>query len=360
MSAPKAQNWAPGDQIELTAGQAYTAGTPYSIAGRAGIPDNDIADGDLGTMRVRGHFKIAGTSATGSAGDLVWYDNDGDPVGGTAGSGAATTSEAAGDILLGTLVADKAATDTHAIVDLNRFTNDQVLSEISNIALGDNDDVVFGDGSDVALGWDGSALNLLPTADDTGAFNIGDGTTDFDVKVFLGSTAAYALFDVGNALVDFHAPITVGEDDAGHDVKFFGATAGSYLLWDESEDRLELDGADLNLQDSDVLQFGDAQDITVTWDGTQLVVGQAAADSAVHFGADDAGIDLKLFGDTAGSYLLWDQSADKLIINAGSADLGTTCEADAYTVGGSAGVDFGPAAPASLTVVKGIVTAASS
>ena len=34
--------------------------------------------------------------------------------------------------------------------------------------------------------------------------------------------------------------LTVGVDDVGHDVKFFGATAGSYMLWDESHDRLQL------------------------------------------------------------------------------------------------------------------------
>ena len=32
--------------------------------------------------------------------------------------------------------------------------------------------------------------------------------------------------------------LTVGVDDTGHDVKFFGATSGAYLLWDESADKL--------------------------------------------------------------------------------------------------------------------------
>ncbi|MDB4348072.1 hypothetical protein OAA46_00295, partial [bacterium] len=36
--------------------------------------------------------------------------------------------------------------------------------------------------------------------------------------------------------------LTVGVNDTGHDVKLFGATAGSYLEWDESEDRLNLVG----------------------------------------------------------------------------------------------------------------------
>ena len=42
----------------------------------------------------------------------------------------------------------------------------------------------------------------------------------------------------------------------------------------------------------------------------------------------------------------------------GSADLGTSCEADAFTVGGTSGTDF-DGAVTNITVVKGIITAAS-
>ena len=34
----------------------------------------------------------------------------------------------------------------------------------------------------------------------------------------------------------FNSTLTVGEDDTGYDVKFFGATSGKYMLWDESAD----------------------------------------------------------------------------------------------------------------------------
>jgi hypothetical protein len=37
--------------------------------------------------------------------------------------------------------------------------------------------------------------------------------------------------------------LTVGVDDTGHDVKFFGAAAGAYMLYDQSEDQLEIRGA---------------------------------------------------------------------------------------------------------------------
>ena len=36
--------------------------------------------------------------------------------------------------------------------------------------------------------------------------------------------------------------LTVGENDLGHDVKFFGATSGKYLQWDESADKLIIAG----------------------------------------------------------------------------------------------------------------------
>ena len=89
-------------------------------------------------------------------------------------------------------------------------------------------------------------LQLLPTADDTGGFNIGDGSTDFDVKVFLGATTAYVLYDVGNAQVDF-------------------------------------EGVHLHFGDTDLIEFGDATsgDITMGWDATDLAITGAAAGAKV-------------------------------------------------------------------------------
>jgi len=189
-------------------------------------------------------------------------------------------------------------------------------------ALADSSALTFGDSSDIAIAWDGSKLAVTQATANSG--------------------------------------IHLGVDGAGIDLKLFGDSASSYALWDQSADKLILDGADIRLQDNDILNFGDADDLFMAWDGTQFVINALGANSAIHIGVDGAGLDVKFFGDTASSYMLWDQSADKLIINAGSADLGTACEANAYTVGGVAGCDFGPAAPASITVVKGIVTAASS
>lgn len=41
--------------------------------------------------------------------------------------------------------------------------------------------------------------------------------------------------------------------------------------------------------------------------------------SAVYFGEDDQGLDVKFFGATSGAYMLWDESADDLILAGGAA-----------------------------------------
>jgi len=106
--------------------------------------------------------------------------------------------------------------------------------------------------------------------------------------------------------------ITVGVDDTGYDVKFFGATASAYLLWDESEDDLVLAGAagiDLagNI-DVDGTANLDAVDID----------GAVQIDATFTSGVDGQGYDTKFFGDTSGAYILWDTSADKLLTAGGA------------------------------------------
>ena len=66
-------------------------------------------------------------------------------------------------------------------------------------------------------------------------------------------------------LFKFTDAINVGVDDTGHDVKFFGATAGSYFLWDESADSLLL-------TDSTPLKIGDSQDLTLYHDGSNSYI----------------------------------------------------------------------------------------
>lgn len=57
--------------------------------------------------------------------------------------------------------------------------------------------------------WSSGDLIFLPRTDDTGAINIGDGTRDCDLKVFLGSTSEYVLFDVGNSQLQVAAGLAL-------------------------------------------------------------------------------------------------------------------------------------------------------
>lgn len=78
-------------------------------------------------------------------------------------------------------------------------------TEIGSSALGAkfhlNDDETFEAGTlgEVIQSYDGSVFKVLPSIDDTGAFNFGNGNTDIDVKVFLGSASNHAVFDVGDS-----------------------------------------------------------------------------------------------------------------------------------------------------------------
>ena len=192
----------------------------------------------------------------------------------------------------------------------------------------------------------------------TGALTV---TTNIDVD----GTANLDDVDIdGNVQLD--GTLTVGVDDTGHDVKFFGATASRYLLWDESDDALEF-------TDNTKLKIGTGGDFEIYHDagtdtlfknvkengvtvfqvndgGTNRSAIQAGGaggyvklygngvkrletttngvtigwplqlDDTLTVGVDDTGYDVKLFGATAGKYLLWDASEDQLII---SGDVGT-------------------------------------
>ena len=85
--------------------------------------------------------------------------------------------------------------------------------------------------------------------------------------------------------VQVNGTLTVGVDDTGHDVKFFGATAGRYLLWDEVNDRLKF-------RDNVKAVFGHGNDLEIYHDATDnhidvtstLQIATGTSDVAVNIG----------------------------------------------------------------------------
>ncbi len=76
------------------------------------------------------------------------------------------------------------------------------LGSSSSVAIVDSAQLKMGTDDDVVTAFDGTNVEVKPATDDAGAYNFGDGTTDIDVKMFLGSTTEYALFDVGDSLLN--------------------------------------------------------------------------------------------------------------------------------------------------------------
>lgn len=155
-----------------------------------------------------------------------------------------------------------------------RFKEAHIMDLIvyRDLTLADNLEIYFGSANDVSMVWDGSNFYVRPVADDTGAFLVGDGTTDMDFKWFGGASTKYVLMDVGNVL-------------------------------------LQLEDVDLKLGDTDILQFGDASggDVNVTWSGSLLQISPATDDTgSINIGNGTADIDFKVFLGTASQYALFD------------------------------------------------------
>jgi hypothetical protein len=157
-----------------------------------------------------------------------------------------------------------------------------------------------------------------------------DGTTNLDVVDIDGAT-------------QIDATVTVGVDDTGYDVKFFGATAGAYMLWDESADDLILGGAAGLSVNSTALVTG-----VLTTTAATVSNGGGQFNGAINVGVDDTGYDVKFFGATTGKSLLWDESADSLTVAGNLSVDGGTIKLDGNYPVGTDNVALGDAALDSL------------
>jgi hypothetical protein len=82
-----------------------------------------------------------------------------------------------------------------------------------------------------------------------------------------------------NAATQIDATVTVGVDDTGYDVKFFGATAGAYMLWDESADTLEVSGT--ITADGLTVDGGNTIRLNAASGDDFLTIDQGAADATI-------------------------------------------------------------------------------
>ena len=106
--------------------------------------------------------------------------------------------------------------------------------------------------------WDEDADSLLINGDVDMVTNGNriDLDTDNDTSIRASADDTITIEVGGNDLIaltttsTFSCPVTVGVDGTGYDVQFFGDTASSLLLWDESDDQLEFGNAAMTISDA--------------------------------------------------------------------------------------------------------------
>ena len=152
----------------------------------------------------------------------------------------------------GTVTSAKLATS----LDLTGVMTASTFEPDGDTAAGDNAAIGYTSAEGLILTGQGSSTDVTIKNDaDTTVMSIATGTTQ---ATFAGEVVAASLDISGNIDVDgttnldavdidgavqLDSTLTVGVDDTGYDVKFFGATAGKYMEWDESADQLDVTGS---------------------------------------------------------------------------------------------------------------------
>ncbi len=102
---------AQGESMDYTpSGADVTAGQVVVTSNVVGIAKEGIVDGVLGALALSGIFDVVHAADEISAGAAVYWDEDGNPYGGTAGTGAATATST-NNTFMGWALAAATATD---------------------------------------------------------------------------------------------------------------------------------------------------------------------------------------------------------------------------------------------------------
>ena len=209
------------NQLEIT---NNASGSNPILAATGGDTNIGIALTPKGTGEIviaAGNLNYGGTAVTTTGAEINLIDGD---------TSRGTTAVASGD---GILINDAGTM---------RMTNvDTVSTYFSSHSVGGGNIVTTGalNSGSITSGFgaiDNGSSNITTTG--VGTFASLDISGDIDVD---GTTNLDAV-DIDGA-VQLDATLTVGVDDTGYDVKFFGDTASAFMQWDASADDLILGGA---------------------------------------------------------------------------------------------------------------------
>jgi len=269
---------------------ATLAGTPITVNSTGALTLDSSTDITLDADGADVFLKDGGTlfgTLTNSSGELVikssssgttaaTFSGANVTLAGTVGSGAITsTSTIQGTTITATTAFVPDASDGAALGTTSLEFSDLYLADGAVVGFGDDQEVTlthvhnaglllsstdklqFGDsGTFIHQSADGVlTIESDTTVDINGAVALNGAITGATNVTLSGELDAATLDISGNADIDgttnldavdidgavqIDGTVTVGVDDTGLDVKFFGATTGAYMLWDESEDGLVL------------------------------------------------------------------------------------------------------------------------
>jgi len=211
-----------------------------------------------------------------------------------------------------------------------------------SIALGDGEELSFGDGPDYTISTAGSTGALiLASTNANDAINIGDGSVLCDFRIDNATVAGADVWfdasaDSNNGTWYF------GGNDLGVDVVFYGGTSGDNITFDMSADRMEFEDISLTMMDSTTLLFGDgasgAGDFSMSSTGANLYIREiASAGKGVEVGVNGKGLDFKCFGETSSAFMEWTQASDALIFDLADINMG---DGDKVTFGDGKDLDI--------------------
>lgn len=151
-----------GGTVPYTPVSAVSAGAVVVIGGRIGVATQAIAASEAGTLAVEGRFKICKDATVFALNDNVFWDAVGDPVGGTADSGAA--SAAGAGVYAGVCTAAAATGDAYVEVEINEVTARKPTSTAAATGSSQADAVQIGEGLVLVTAGDATKGCLLPAA----------------------------------------------------------------------------------------------------------------------------------------------------------------------------------------------------
>ena len=209
----------------------------------------------------------------GSSGQVLKVSSGGIPEWGT------DTTNVAASALTGTTMASNVVTSSLTTVGaLNAGSITSGFGTINNgsSAITTSGTVTGGTLAGTLSTATQNSVTTMTGLTSTGALNSGSITSGFGTINNGSSTITTTGAITGGSLdvnggSQFDGTVSVGVDDTGYDVKFFGATAGSYMLWDESADDLILGGASrLALGGTTTTSYG-VLSIDIDSEGTNMV-----------------------------------------------------------------------------------------